>query len=117
MDVDSFMTAYGHALDEAATLGAEYEAAKAALKRHYARLVVAAEGSKGKAEYAAEASGDYDAAAVKLDELRLKMARAKAKAEHMTARLDVWRTRESSRRAQQQRRSNYGTQEAQDDER
>lgn len=98
MDVDSFMVAYGHALDEAATFGAEYEAAKAALKRQYAKLVVAAEGSKGKAEYAAEASGEYDAAAVKLDELRLKMARAKAKAEHMTARLEVWRTRESTRR-------------------
>ena len=111
--IDDFLTAYSLALDEAAALHAELEAAKTALSRQYARLVIKAGGSQKMAEYAAEASEEYEQESVKLDDLRLRAGKARAKADGMTARLDVWRTRESTRRAQlQQRRDHNANAEA-----
>ena len=115
--IDGFIAAYGHALEEAARLGAEETKLEEERKILFSKLVVdAGDISAVKAEHVARASASYREHGELLATVRLQCALAKAKAQHMTARLDIWRTRESTRRAQQ-RRDQRGTQEADDDER
>ena len=102
--IDGFIAAYGHALEEAARLGAEETKLEEERKILFSKLVVdAGDISAAKAEHVARASDDFRDISDRLATARLQCALAKAKAQHMTARLDIWRTRESTRRAQQRR--------------
>lgn len=99
--IDQLLEEYGQALSAAARLDVEADVAEEARKTAYAKAVlvrVKMDLSVMKAEYEARADQDYQAANFKQKAAAKEAGEAKAKVVYLAARLDVWRTRESTRR-------------------
>lgn len=99
-EVAAVVAEYRAALKEAATLGAELANAEDRAKVVFAEMVLRqGDMAVARAEYAARASDAYQEQVRAVANVRLKAADAKARADGLEKRIEVWRTRESSRRA------------------
>lgn len=99
--VDELLSDLGPALRAAAQLEAEVERLE-----HLRKVVLADEMPKDlpewKADAAARSSARYQEFLKGLHNVKTGAGEARAKAEYLRSRLDVWRTRESTRRSQLQ---------------
>lgn len=97
--VDELLSDLGPALQSAAALEAQVEHAE-----HLRKVILAAEMPKDlpewKADAAARCTARYQEHLEQMNLLKLSAGEARAKAEYLRSRLDVWRTRESTRRSQ-----------------
>lgn len=97
--IDDFLHEYGAALAEAARLGVEAEHAEHLRRNALADAMGENDGlPEWKADARARATNTYLDALTRWKDAALAAAEAKAKAEHLRARLDVWRTRMSTER-------------------
>lgn len=95
---------YRLALVKAARLRGEALTAERLQKRVYSRCYLAAEGTVAMREHTARTQGQFIAAEDAWLEKQSAADLAEAEAEAMRARMEVWRTQESSRRAEMQMR-------------
>ena len=99
--LDTVLAEYRVALDDAERLAAEAEHLE-----HLRKVVIAEESDQTlpewKADALARATQRYKGHLEQLHAVKLAAGAVKAKVTHIATRLDVWRTRESSRRARLQ---------------
>jgi hypothetical protein len=101
MTIDELLNALGEMRRELARLEAEERAAEKREKAEYSRAFLAAmqEGATAsKAEHLARVAADYQAAVQEHLETQRTAGAVRADVTQLSDRLDVWRTREASRR-------------------
>ncbi len=100
MTIDELLEQRRTAAREVGTLAAEVESLDEVRRIAFSREVTASKESVAKAEHAARASDIYVKSCDDLHNARLKLGEAKAQADYLEKRIEVWRTRSANARQQ-----------------